>query len=119
MTYAVLLPCSLGYCLFVRWPHQRLRSCSEIVHPADVRDTVGALGDPLTVVLVGRRHADPISDAVLHHADLVIVPDAWLRRVPRRAFSTRAELAVRLAAAHRAATIEHRLRCDTQMALPF
>jgi hypothetical protein len=119
MTYAVLIPCSLGYCLFVRWPYQRLRTTTDIVHPADVRDMVGALGDPLTVVLVGRRHADAISDAVLHHAELVIVPDAWLRRVPRRALSSRAELAVRLAAAHRAATIEHRFRRGAQMSLPF
>jgi len=120
MTYAVLVPCPLGYCLFVRWPHQPLRACTAIVDPADLGDTVRALGDPLAVVLVGRRRADEVSRAVLDSAELVIVPDAWLRRVPRRALSARAGLAVRIASAHRVATIEHRLRNeDHQLALPF
>ena len=119
MTIAVLIPCPLGYCLWVQWPRQRLRACSTLVHPFDLRDTVRSLGDPLTVVLVGRRHADAVSDAVLDAAELVIVPDAWLRRVPRTALSARAEVAARVAAAHRAAQVEHRLRNDLQLALPF
>ena len=119
LTVAVLLPCSLGYCLFVRWPRQRLRACSSIVDPFDLRDAVRSLGDPLLVVLVGRRGADVVSDAVLDDANLVIVPDAWLRRVPRRALSARAEAAARLATAHRTARIEERLRNDAQLVLPF
>jgi hypothetical protein len=119
MTLAVLIPCPLGYCLFVRWPRQRLRACSAIVHPSDLHDAVRSLGGPLTVVLVGRRHADEVSDAVLEDANLVVVPDAWLRRVPRSALSARAEVAARVASAHRAARIEERLRNDLQLALPF
>lgn len=119
MTLAVLIPCPLGYCLFVRWPRQRLRACSSIVHPTDLRDAVRSLGDPLTVVLVGRRDADAVSDAVLDDADLVVVPEAWLRRVPRTALTARAEAAARLATAHCHARIEQRLRNDLQLALPF
>lgn len=119
MTWAVLIPCPLGYCLFVRWPGQRLRSCTEIVAPSDVADTVRSLGDPLGVILVGRRSADLVSHAVLDVAELFIVPDQWLRRVPKRALSTRAELAVRIAAAHRVAAIEHRLPYERQVQLPF
>ncbi len=119
MTIAVLIPCPLGYCLWVQWPRQRLRACSTIVHPLDLGDTIRSLGDPVTVVLVGRRHADAVSEAVLDAAELVIVPDAWLRRVPRTALSTRAEVAARVAAAHRTAQVEHRLRKELQLALPF
>lgn len=119
MTVAVLIPCPLGYCFWVKWPRQRLRACSSIVHPLDLADTVRSLGDPLTVVLVGRRNADAVSDAVLDTAELVIVPDAWLRRVPRTALSARAEVAARVAAAHRTDQVEHRLRNDLQLALPF
>lgn len=119
MTTLVLIPCPLGYTLFVRWPRQRLRACSTIVAPSDLTDAVRSLGDPLTVVLVGRRHADAVSHAVLHEAELIIVPDAWLRRIPRRALSARAEVAARIATAHRTATIEHRLRHELQLALPF
>lgn len=119
MTWAVLLPCSLGYCLFVRWPRQRLRTCTEILHPSDVGDALRSLGDPLSVVLIGRARADAVSDAVLEIADLFIVPDAWLRRVPRAALSARAELAVRIASAHRVAIVEHRLPRERQVALPF
>jgi hypothetical protein len=119
MTLAVLIPCPLGYCLFVRWPRQRLRACSSILDPADLRDAVRSLGDPLTVVLVGRKGVDAVSDAVLDEADLVIVPEAWLRRVPRTALSARAEAAARLATAHRTARIEQRVRADLQLALPF
>jgi hypothetical protein len=119
MTLVVLIPCPLGYCLFVRWPHQRMRGCSTIIDPADLRDAVRSLGEPLSVVLVGRRHADEVSEAVLDEADLVIVPDAWLRRIPRTALSARAEAAARVAAAHRAANVEQRQRRDLQLALPF
>jgi hypothetical protein len=119
MTYVVLIPCPLGYCLFVRWPRQSLRTCTNIVDPVDLRDTVRSLGDPLAVVLVGRRNADAVSDAVLDAAELFIIPDSWLRRVPRRALTSRAELAVRIASAQRAATLEHRLRKDLQLDLPF
>ena len=119
MTLAVLIPCPLGYCLFVRWPRQRLRACSSILDPTDLRDAVRSLGDPLTVVLVGRKGVDAVSDAVLDEADLVIVPEAWLRRVPRTALSARAEGAARLATAHRTARIEQRVRADLQLALPF
>ncbi len=52
-------------------------------------------------------------------AALIIVPDAWLRRIPRQALSARAEVAARIATAHRTATIEHRLRQELQLALPF
>jgi hypothetical protein len=119
MTVAVLLPTSLGYCLFIRWPRQRLRACSEILHPSDLRDAIHSLGEPLTVVLIGRRHADAVAEAVLDVAELVVVPEQWLRRVPRTAMSTRADLAVRIANAHRAAQVEHRLRRDGQLGLPF
>lgn len=119
MTTLVLIPCPLGYLLFVRWPRQRLRACSSIVAPADLTEAVRSLGDPLTVVLVGRRRAEEVAYAVLHEAELVIVPDAWLRRVPRGALSARAEIAARIATAHRSAMIEHRLREDFQVALPF
>lgn len=119
MTTVVLIPCPLGYILFVRWPRQRLRACSTIVAPVDLSEAVCSLGDPLTVVLVGRRHADAVAHAVLDQAELVIIPDAWLRRVPRRALSARAEVAARIATAHRTATIEHRTRHDPQLSLPF
>jgi hypothetical protein len=119
LTVAVLLPCTLGYCLFVRWPRERLRACTSIVHPSDLRDVVCSLADPLLVVLVGRRGVDVVSDAVLHEANLVIVPESWLRRVPRSALSARANIAAQLATAHRNARIEKRLRSDTQLALPF
>lgn len=119
MTTVVLVPTALGYCLWIQWPRQRLRSCQEIISPPDLADVVRSLGDPVTVVLVGRRHAEAVSNAVLEVADLVIVPEPWLRRVPRRALSTRAELAARIASASRAATVEHRHRRDLQLNLPF
>jgi len=96
-----------------------MRACTSIVHPSDLRDVVCSLADPLLVVLVGRRGADDVSDAVLNDANLVIVPEAWLRRVPRTALSARAEIAARLATTHRNARIEERQRNDTQLALPF
>ena len=119
MTWAVLIPCPLGYCLFVRWVRQPLRTCSAILDPADLRDAVRSLGDPLTVVLVGRRHADGVSREVLEVADLVVVPESWVRRVPRTALTQRAQIALRVAVAHLAATVEHRARAEMQVPLPF
>ena len=119
MTIVVLIPNPLGYCIFVRWPHQRLRAVMCVIHPSDLQDTIQSLGDPVTVVLVGRRGVDAVSDAVLDTADLVIVPEAWLRRVPRTALAARARVAVRIASAHRAGQVERRERRDLQMQLPF
>lgn len=119
MTLAVLIPCPLGYCLWVQWPRQRLRASSMIVDASDLEMVVRSLGDPVVVVLVGRRRADEVSAAVLDIADLVIVPDAWVRRVPKRALTARAEVAARIAAAHRVATVEHRERRERQLAFPF
>ncbi len=119
MTVVVIIPNPLGYCLFVRWPRQRLRACSSILHPSDLQDAVRSLGDPLTVVLVGRRGADAVSEAVLETADLVIVPDAWLKRVPRTALAARAQVAARIACAQRTGPIEQRFRRDLQLTLPF
>jgi hypothetical protein len=119
MTTLVLIPCPLGYILFVRWPRQRLRACSPVIAAFELTDAVRSLGDPLTVVLVGRRHAEAVADAVLRDAELVIVPEAWLRRIPLGALSARAQAAARIATVHRTAVIEHRLRCEPQLALPF
>lgn len=119
MTVVVIIPNPLGYCLFVRWPHQRLRACSTILHPSDLQDAVRSLGDRLTVVLVGRRCADAVSEAVLETADLVIVPDAWLKRVPRTALAARAQVAARIASAHRTGQIEQRFRRELQQSFPF
>ncbi len=119
MTVVVLIPNPLGYCIFVRWPRQSLRACMCVVHPSDLRDTIQSLGDPVTVVLVGRRCADAVSDAVLDTADLVIIPEGWLTRVPRTALAARAHAAARIASAHRAGRVESRERRDLQMQLPF
>jgi hypothetical protein len=80
---------------------------------------VGSLDDPLLVVLAGRRNADMVSHAVLRHANLIIVPDAWLRRVPRTSLSARAALAAGIATTHRHARVEERLRRESQVELPF
>jgi len=117
MTWLVLLPCPLGFCLFVRWPRQRLRACSAILDPADLRDAVGSLGDPLTAVLLGRRYADLVAAAVLAVGDLVVVPDVWVRGVPAHALSRKAELALRAATAHLAGSVQHRSRADEQLSL--
>lgn len=119
MTIVVLIPNPLGYCIFVRWPRQRLRACMCVVHPSDLHDTVQSLGDHVTVVLIGRRSADAVSDAVLDTADLIIVPEAWLKRVPPTALAERAQMAARIAGAHRVGQVEQRMRRDRQWQLPF
>ena len=117
MIWIVLLPTPVGYCLFVRWPRQRLRACSTILHPADLRDAVASLGGPLTTVLIGHRDADLVARALLDLGDLIVVPEAWLRRVPRGALSARAEVALRAASAHLAGAVRHIPQIDTQMTL--
>ena len=119
MTWIVLLPSPLGFCLFVRWPRQRLRSCSAILHPMDLRDAVGSLGGPLTTVLVGRREADLVAGQVLPVGDLVVVPEVWMRGVPPHAFSRRAEVALRAATAHLAGAVQrhHQVEVDGQLTL--
>lgn len=101
-TLAILFPDPLGYHLFVRWPRDRVRRCSTIVHPSDLAEVLGSLGHPLVVGLVGTRHLEFVAGQVLDFADLVAIPDAWLRQVPRGDLHRRAEVAARILSAHRA-----------------
>jgi hypothetical protein len=117
MTWVVLIPSPLGFCLFVRWPRQRLRTSSAILHPADLRGAVASVGDPVTAVLVGRRATAVVAEAILPIGGLVIVPEAWLRGVPAHALSRRAAIALSVASAYRAGPVEHHLRDDGQLSL--
>ena len=106
-TIAILLPGPVCFHLFVRWPRDRVRRCSVLVHPSDLRQAVGALDAPLLVGLVGTRHMEVVADAVLDVADLVAIPEAWVRQVPRGDLHRRAEVASRIVAAHRADPLRH------------
>jgi hypothetical protein len=108
-TLAILFPGPLGFNLFVRWPRDRVRRCSVIVHASDLAEALGPLGDPLVVGLVGTRQADFVAGQVLEFADLVAIPDCWLRRIPRNDLQRRAEVAARLLTAHRTDPLRHYL----------
>ncbi len=120
-TIAILFPSPLGFHLFVRWPRDRVLRCSTLVHASDLADVLGALGAPLVVGLVGTRHAEVVAGQVLEFADLVAIPDAWLRRVPRGDLHRRAEVAAGILAAHRADPLRlyHGREPSDLPALPF
>lgn len=120
-TVAILFPCPVGFHLFVRWPRDRVRRCSAVLHASDLPDALGALGTPLVVGLVGTRHLELVAGEVLDFADLVAIPEAWLRQVPRGDLQRRAEVAVRILTAHRADPLRHYLGRERaeRAALPF
>jgi hypothetical protein len=120
-TLAVLVPCCLGFHLFVRWPRDRLRRSSTVVHPSNLGDVLRPLGDPLLVGLVGTRHMDLVADQVLDFADLVAVPGSWLRRVPKNDIRQRATVAARVLTAHTAEPLRHYCGRPSinQMEFPF
>jgi hypothetical protein len=106
-TLAILFPSPIGFHLFVRWPRDRVRRCSAVVHTHDLADALGSLGHPLVVGLVGTRHMEDVAGRVLEVADLVAIPDCWLRRVPRTDLQRRAEVAARILTAHGANPLRH------------
>lgn len=106
-TLAILFPSPEGFHLFVRWPRDRVRRGSAIIDASDLADVLGPLGHPLVVGLVGTRHLDLVASQVLEFADLVAIPDPWLRRVPRSDLRQRAEVAARILTAHRADPLRH------------
>ncbi len=108
-TLAILFPGPFGFDLFVRWPRDRIRRCSAVVPACDLAQVLGPFGDPLVVGLVGTRQADFVAGQVLEFADLVAIPDCWLRRVPRRDLQRRAEVAARIITAHRTNPLRHYL----------
>lgn len=120
-TLAVLFPSPLGFHLFVRWPRDRVRRCATTIDAGDLADVLGPLGHPLVVGLVGTRHAELVADQVLGFADLVAIPDAWLRRVRRTDLQQRAEVAVRILTAQRADPLRVYYGRESQdlLALPF
>lgn len=120
-TLAVIIPGPLGFHLFIRWPRDRLRRSTALIHPADLGDSLRPLGHPLLVVMLGTRLLDTVANQVLDFADLVAIPEAWLRRVPKRDLHARALVAARIASAHRKGPVIH---CpvtdqDGQLPLPF
>ncbi len=121
ITLAVLIPAPIGFHLFIRWPRDRLRRSTSVVLPSDLDDVLRALGDPLMIVLLGTRHIDLVADQVLDFADLIAIPQAWLRRVPKRDLLARARVASHIAAAHRKGPVHHYLSKDNdyQNQLPF
>lgn len=120
-TLAILFPSPLGFHLFVRWPRDRVRRCSTVIHPSDLAEALGALGHPLVVGLVGTRHMDVVAGQVLEFADLVAIPDPWLRRLPAGDLQRRAEVASRILTAHRADPLRHYLGRESSAlaAIPF
>lgn len=121
ITLAVLVPAPIGFHLFIRWPRDRLRRSTAIVQPEDLADALRPLGYPLVVVLVGTRDAHFVADQVLEFADLIAIPAAWMRRVPKRDLHARALVASRIAGAQRQAPVHHYLsrEDDHQERLPF
>lgn len=120
-TIAILFPSPLGFHLFVRWPRDRVRRCSSLVDASDLPDVLASLGAPLVVGLVGTRHVEIIAGQVLEFADLVAIPDAWLRQVPRGDLHRRAEVAARILTAHRVDPLRHYYgrESSNHAALPF
>ena len=107
ITLAILVPSPLGFHLFIRWPRDRLRRSSTLVHPTDLAEVLRPLGHPLVVGLVGARNTHIVLGTVLAFADLIAIPEAWLRGVPRGDVRARAHAAARLVAAHREAPLTH------------
>lgn len=120
-TLAILFSSPVGFHVFVRWPRDRVRRCSTLVDASDLPDVVGSLGAPLVVGLVGTRHLELVAGQVLDFADLVAIPDAWLRQVPRSDLHRRAEIAARILTAHRADPLRHYYGRESSdfSALPF
>jgi hypothetical protein len=115
MTILILAPEYFGGLrLYVRTGRGPLRQGPIAGLPADVRACLLDLPAPRVVILCGRRFADELSDAVLDLADLFVVPNTWLRGLPKIEPGERALQAARLAVAHAQAPIEHRLsrHCD-------
>lgn len=120
-TLAILFPDPLGFHLFVRWPRDRVLRCSTVLDASDLSDALGSLDAPLVVGLVGTRHMELVAGQVLGFADLVAIPDAWLRQVPRGDLHRRAEVAVRILTAHRAGRLRQYYGRESSdlSALPF
>ena len=120
-TLAILFADPLGFHLFVRWPRDRVRRCSTLVHASDLADVLGSVGAPLVVGLVGTRHMELVAGQVLDFADLVAIPDAWLRLIPRGDLHRRAEVAAGILTAHRADPLRHYYGRESSevSALPF
>jgi len=121
ITLVVLIPCQLGFHLFIRWPRDRLRRSTSLVHPADLRDALMPLGYPLVVVLLGTRQEDMVADQVLEFADLIAIPLTWVRSVPKYDLFARARAASRIASAQRKGPVHHYMsrERDYQEQLPF
>lgn len=110
MTLLVLAPdCYGGLRMYLRRDRGPLLRGPTVAHPREVRDCLLGLPSPRSVVLCGRRFADELSDAFLDLADLFVVPNTWLRHIPRLEPGERAAHAARFAVAHARTPIEHRI----------
>jgi hypothetical protein len=114
MTLVILAPDLYGGLrLFSRTDRGPLRSGPLLGHSFELQSCLRQLPAPRTVVLCGKRFADHVAAAVLDLADLVVVPNTWLRHIPAPETESRAAHAARVAVAHARAPLETHLARET------
>jgi hypothetical protein len=99
LTFAILVPDREILHLYCRPETGRIRYCTPLV-PDQLLNCLSAIPHPSVVALAGNDTGEHLSQELLQHHDLFVVPDLWLSHIPARHLDRRARTTARLVHAH-------------------
>lgn len=97
---AVLIPYSKGTFVFVQTNSQELHRVLDTSHPREILDILEPLPRPRLVAFLGNALWSALAEVLLEQTDLCLIPDPWLRHIPRHLLRHRAEFALQLLEAY-------------------
>jgi hypothetical protein len=95
---AVLIPYSKGVLVYAQTTSKDLRCVLDTSKPREILEGLKPL--PPLVALLGDIPWKELCEVILEHTDLCIVPDPWLKHIPRNQRQRRADFTLQLMKAY-------------------
>lgn len=97
---AVLIPYSMGIFVYVQTDSQDLHCALDASDPRHILEQLELLPQPRLVAFLGNGLWTPLAQVLLEQTDLCLIPDPWLKHIPRNQLRRRAEFALQLLEAY-------------------
>lgn len=97
---AVLIPYSKGTFVYAQTDSQNMHLVLDTPHPREILSQLESLSPPRLVAFLDNTLWIPLAELLLEQTDLCLIPDPWLKHIPRQQPRRRAEFALHLLEAY-------------------
>jgi hypothetical protein len=97
---AVLIPYSKGIFVYVQTASQELHYVLSTHNRREILEQLDPLPPPRLVAFLGNAPWTALAELLLEQTDLCLIPDPWLKHIPRHQPKRRAEFALQLLEAY-------------------